>query len=128
MRRVIVNMKNYIFADAMAQALQADKRSDFTVQRVTTPEEIEEYSKLCDPYAVLMEVDGYPPYVLEERLKIRDVIKAIHPKCKIVLVVDENSEKEIAEQVRQAKKDERIDQFVYGSISATYLVALMDTL
>jgi len=127
-RRVIVNMKNYIFADAMAQALQADKRSDFTVQRVTTPEEIEEYSKLCDPYAVLMEVDGYPPYVLEERLKIRDVIKAIHPKCKIVLVVDENSEKEIAEQVRQAKKDERIDQFVYGSISATYLVALMDTL
>ena len=128
MRRVIVNMKNYIFADAMAQALQADKRSDFTVQRVTMPEEIEEYSKLCDPYAVLMEVDGYPPYVLEERLKIRDVIKAIHPKCKIVLVVDENSEKEIAEQVRQAKKDERIDQFVYGSISATYLVALMDTL
>ena len=121
-------MKNYIFADAMAQALQADKRSDFTVQRVTMPEEIEEYSKLCDPYAVLMEVDGYPPYVLEERLKIRDVIKAIHPKCKIVLVVDENSEKEIAEQVRQAKKDERIDQFVYGSISATYLVALMDTL
>ena len=95
---------------------------------MTTPEEIEEYSKLCDPYAVLMEVDGYPPYVLEERLKIRDVIKAIHPKCKIVLVVDENSEKEIAEQVRQAKKDERIDQFVYGSISATYLVALMDTL
>ncbi|NLD81699.1 MAG: hypothetical protein GX642_11110 [Smithella sp.] len=128
MRRIIVNMKNYIFADAMAQALQADKRSDFTVQRVTTPEEIEEYSKLCDPYAVLMEVDGYPPYVLEERLKIRDVIKAIHPKCKIVLVVDENSEKEIAKQVRQAKKDDRIDQFVYGSISATYLVALMDTL
>jgi len=127
-RRIIVNMKNYIFADAMAQALQADKRSDFTVQRVTTPEEIEEYSKLCDPYAVLMEVDGYPPYVLEERLKIRDVIKAIHPKCKIVLVVDENSEKEIAKQVRQAKKDDRIDQFVYGSISATYLVALMDTL
>lgn len=128
MRRIIVNMKDYIFADAVAQSLQADKNSDFTVQRVTAPEEIEQYSRLCDPYAVLMEVTGYPPYVLEERLKIRDAVKKINPNCKIVIVVDENSEKEAAKQVRQAKKDGRIDQFIYGSISANYLVALMDTL
>ncbi len=128
MRRIIVNMKDYIFADAVAQSLQADKNSDFTVQRVTAPEEIEQYSRLCDPYAVLMEVTGYPPYVLEERLKIRDAVKKINPNCKIVIVVDENSEKEAARQVRQAKKDGRIDQFIYGSISANYLVALMDTL
>lgn len=128
MRRIIVNMKDYIFADAVAQSLQADKNSDFTVQRVTAPEEIEQYSRLCDPYAVLMEVTGYPPYVLEERLKIRDAVKKINPDCKIVIVVDENSEKEAAKQVRQAKKDGRIDQFIYGSISANYLVALMDTL
>ena len=128
MRRIIVNMKDYIFADAVAQSLQADKNSDFTVQRVTAPEEIEQYSRLCDPYAVLMEVTGYPPYVLEERLKIRDAVKKINPNCKIVIVVDENYEKEAARQVRQAKKDGRIDQFIYGSISANYLVALMDTL
>ena len=128
MRRIIVNMKDYIFADAVAQSLQADKNSDFTVQRVTAPEEIEQYSRLCDPYAVLMEVTGYPPYVLEERLKIRDAVKKNNPDCKIVIVVDENSEKEAAKQVRQAKKDGRIDQFIYGSISANYLVALMDTL
>ena len=128
MRRIIVNMKDYIFADAVAQSLQADKNSDFTVHRVTAPEEIEQYSRLCDPYAVLMEVTGYPPYVLEERLKIRDAVKKINPNCKIVIVVDENSEKEAARQVRQAKKDGRIDQFIYGSISANYLVALMDTL
>ena len=121
-------MKDYIFADAVAQSLQADKNSDFTVQRVTAPEEIEQYSRLCDPYAVLMEVTGYPPYVLEERLKIRDAVKKINPNCKIVIVVDENSEKEAARQVRQAKKDGRIDQFIYGSISANYLVAVMDTL
>ena len=128
MRRIIVNMKDYIFADAVAQSLQADKNSDFTVQRVTAPEEIEQYSRLCDPYAVLMEVTGYPPYVLEERLKIRDAVKKINQNCKIVIVVDENSEKEAARQVRQANKDGRIDQFIYGSISANYLVALMDTL
>jgi DNA-binding NarL/FixJ family response regulator len=127
-RRIIINMKDYVFADAVAQSLQADRHSDFVVQRVTTPEEVLKYSAICDPYAVLMEVNGYPPYALEERLKIRDTVKKENPSCKVVLVVDENSEKKVAEEVRQAKKDGRIDQFIYGSISANYLVALMDTL
>ena len=46
----------------------------------------------------------------------------------MVLVVDENSEKEAADRVRQAKKDGLIDQFIYGSTSPAYLVALTDTL
>ena len=127
-RRVIVNMKNYIFADAIAQSLQADKHSDFYAQRVTTPEEVEQYAELCEPYAVLLEVTGYPPYVLKERLKTRDAVKAAAPNCKVVFIVDENSEEEVAEQVREAKKNGLIDQFIYGSISANYLVALIDTL
>ena len=94
----------------------------------TTSEEALEYGVTCDPYAVLMEVNGYPPYVLEERLKIRDAAKAANPDCKVVFVVDENSEEEVAERVREVKKKGLIDQFIYGSISANYLVALMDTL
>lgn len=128
MRRVILNMKDYIFADAVAKSLQADEQGDFNVVPTTTTEELLQYGKLCEPYAVLMEVNGDPPYVLAERLIIRDEVKKVNPDCKIVLVVDENSEKEVAAQVRQAKKDGRIDQFIYGSISANYLVALMDTL
>ena len=127
-RRVIVNMKNYIFADAIAQSLQADKHSNFSAQRVTTPEEVKQYAELCEPYAVLLEVTGYPPYVLKERLKTRDAVKAAAPNCKVVFIVDENSEEEVAEQVREAKKNGLIDQFIYGSISANYLVALIDTL
>lgn len=121
-------MKDYIFADAVAQALQADQQSDFTVLRAASTEEVLLYGKQCDPYAVLMEVNGYPPYLLEERLKVRDTVKAANPDCKVVLVVDENSEKEVANEVRAAKKAGKIDQFIYGSISASYLVALMDTL
>ena len=128
MRRILVNMKDLFFADALAQSLQADPHGGFAVQRVTAPEEVEQYSRLCEPYAVLMEVTRYPPYSLEERLKIRDAVKKVNPDCKIVLVVDENSEKKVAEEVRRAKKAGRIDQFIYGSISASYLVALMDTL
>lgn len=92
------------------------------------PEELVQYSALYSPYAVLMEVTRYPPYGMEERLKIRNAVKNVHPDCKVVLVVDENSEKEAADRVRQAKKDGLIDQFIYGSTSPAYLVALMDTL
>ena len=128
MRRVIMNIKDRIFADAVANTLRADEQGEFYVVPTTTSEEALEYGVTCDPYAVLMEVNGYPPYVLEERLKIRDAVKKVNPDCKIVLVVDENSEKKVAEEVRRAKKAGRIDQFIYGSISASYLVALMDTL
>ena len=128
MRRVILNMKDYIFADAVAKSLQADEQGGFNVVPTTSTEEVLQYGISCEPYAVLMEVNGYPPYVLEERLRIRDAIKKVNPDCKIVLVVDENSEKKVAEEVRRAKKAGRIDQFIYGSISASYLVALMDTL
>lgn len=126
MRRVIINMKDFVFADAVAQALCADKKSDFEVQKTTSPGEIEKYGIILSPYAVLMEVTAASPYTLEKRLKTGAAVKEENRQCKIVLLVDENSEKQVADQVRQAKKNGSIDQFFYGSISASYLVALMD--
>ncbi|HNZ40736.1 MAG TPA: hypothetical protein PKJ65_02485 [Clostridia bacterium] len=128
MRQIILSMKDYIFADAVAQALLNEKGSDFAVQKTKSPEEIQKYCKITSPYALLMEVTGYPPFALSERLALREQVKKQNPNCKIVILVDENSEKEIAAQVRQAKKDGLIDQFIYGSTSASYLVAMMDTL
>ena len=61
-------------------------------------------------------------------MKIRGEVKAQSPGCKIVLVVDENTEKKLADKVRQAKKDWLIDNFIYGSVSSTYLSAVIDTL
>lgn len=44
MRWVIVNMKDYIFADAVAGALRGDKGSDFKIECVSTPEDILQYA------------------------------------------------------------------------------------
>ena len=126
LRWVIVIMKDYIFADAVGGALRGDKESDIMIERVSTPEDILQYSKIAS--IILMEVNGYPPYVLAERLKIRDEVKKANPDCMIVLVVDENSEAEVAVQEKKKKKAGQIDQFIYGSISTSYLVALLDTL
>ena len=127
MRRVVVDLQNYLFADAVAQALE-NADSDFDVRRSEGPEKTAELCSLCEPYALLMEVTGYAPCKLEERLKIRDDIKNHNPHCKVVLIVDENSEKRLAQQVTQAKKDGLIDNFIYGSVSAAYLSAVVDTL
>ena len=47
-------------------------------------------------------------------MKIRGEVKAQNPGCKNVLVVDENTEKKLADKVRQAKKDGLIDNFIHA--------------
>lgn len=127
MRRVVVDMQNYLFADAVAQALMSSD-SDFDVHRSEDPGNTADLCSLCEPYALLMEVTGYTPWKLEERLKIRDEVKERNPRCRIVLLVDENKEKKLAQRVLQAKKDGLIDNFIYSSVSAAYLSAVIDTL
>ena len=127
MRRIVVDMQNYLFTDAIARTLRSAD-SDFDVRRSENPEKTAELCSLCEPYALLMEVTGYTPWRLEERLKIRNEVKQRSPQCKIVLIVDENAEKELARRVLQAKKDGLIDNFIYGSVSAAYLLAVIDTL
>ena len=127
MRRIVVDMQNFLFADAIAQTLRSAD-SDFDVRKSESPDKTVELCSICEPYALLMEVTGYTPWTLEERLKIRDELKQIHPHCKIVLIVDENAEKKLAPRVLQAKKDGLIDNFIFSSVSAAYLSAVIDTL
>ena len=127
MRRIVIDMQNCLFADAIEQAL-VNFDSDFEPHLVEKPSEIEELCRLLFPYALIMEVSSYKERSFEERMIIRKKVKKTTPNCKIVLVVDENTEKLLADRVRQAKKDGIIDNFVYGSVSATYLSAVIDTL
>ena len=127
MRRVVIDMQNYLFADAIALALK-NADSDFDVRRSENPENTVDLCRLSVPYALLMEVTGYSPWRLEERLRIQNEVKRQTPHCKIVLIVDENAEKPLARRVLQAKKDGLIDNFIFGSVSAEYLTAVVDTL
>ena len=61
-------------------------------------------------------------------MKLRNQIKQIDPDCKIAFLVDEKAEPAVAQKVRRAKTDGLIDQFIYTSISAGYLLGVMETL
>lgn len=123
----MINMQNALFCHAISDTLRSSD-NDLTPYPVDSPDKVVEECRWISPYALLMEVTGYTPWKLCERMKLRDAVKAIHPECKIVLIVDENAEKEVAKQVKQMKKEGQIDQFIYGSISASYLADIMDSL
>ena len=118
MRRIVINMQNSLFCNAISETLR-NSGNEFDTYTVDSPDKVIDDCKWIEPYALLMEVTGYVPWRLCERMKIRDAVKAQHPECKIVLIVDENAEKEVAQKVKEAKKTGVIDQFIYGSISAT---------
>ena len=127
MRRIVINMQNSLFCNAISETLRISG-NELNPYSVDSPDKVIDECKWVVPYALLMEVTGYTPWKLCERMKIISSVRLQIPECKIVLIVDENAEKELAKEVRQAKKDGLIDQFIYGSISATYLAAIVDSL
>lgn len=127
LRRVVIDMQNTLFADAVAEALRRFD-SDFDPVMSESPDKTLALCNAVLANILIMEVSAYAPWKLEERMKIRDELRKINPNCKIVLVVDENTEKKLADRVRQAKKDGLVDNFIYGSISSTYLSAVIDAL
>ena len=127
MRRIAINMQNSLFCNAIADTLSRSG-NELEPYTIDSPNKVVDECKWIAPYALLMEVTGYTPWLLSERMKIRDAVREKNPECKIVLIVDEIAEKAVAKQVKQAKKDGLIDQFIYGSISASYLADIVDSL
>ena len=121
MQKIVVDMQNYLFADSVAAAF---KNSDYDIDvvRAESPMNTVELCRLYKPFVLIMEVTGYTPWLLCERLKLRDKVKTVCPECKIALIVDSNSEKQAARDIRDAKKNGLIDQFFYGSMTAVYLM------
>ncbi len=121
MQKIVVDMQNFLFADAVATAFR-NSDYDIDVVRAESPKDTVEICRLYKPFLLVMEVTGYTPWQLCERLKLRDAVKAVCPECKVALIVDSNTEKQAAKNIRDAKKDGLIDQFFYGSMPAEYLM------
>ena len=127
MRRIVIDMQNTLFADAIAEALRRFD-SDLDPILSESPDQTLSLCKTISAHVLIMEVTTYTAWCLEERLKLRDALKEAVPCCKTVLVVDENTERKLADMVRQAKKDGLVDNFIYGSVSSSYLSAVIDAL
>ena len=89
MRRVVVDMQNMLFADAVAQTLRQFDPG-FQVYVSDSPDRTEDICMNAIANILITEVTLYTPWRIEERLRLRKNLKEKLPGCKVVFVVDEN--------------------------------------
>ncbi|MDD6033580.1 MAG: hypothetical protein PUC47_08900 [Oscillospiraceae bacterium] len=127
MRRIVLDMQSGIFAKAIQRTL-LQELDDCQIIISEHPDKTVQRCSLFKPYALLMEATGYTPWRLEERLVICEKVRRNDPSCKVVILVDDVADQELAERVTAAKRDGKIDAFLFGTVTDRYLAAVMDSL
>ena len=78
MKRIVLDLQCAMFADAITMALERCD-PDFRIVRSDTPGKTAALCKSSLAYALIMEVTGYTPWRLEERLRLRDEVGRLLP-------------------------------------------------
>ena len=127
MRRIVLDMQSTLYARHMQRALMQDLKEWQSVI-AERPDLTAELCRLHKPQALLMEVTGYTPWMLRERLAVRDTVRENDPACRIILAVEERADKQLAAEVAAAKRDGLVDEFIFLSMTDKYLPALLEAL
>lgn len=127
MRQIVLDMQSGLYAKALRRSL-VQELEDCNVVISGTPQDTASECRIVKPYALLMEVTGFSPWMLPERLAIRARLRELAPDCKVIMLVNEQADPELAEQVKKAKQEGQIDAFLYTSTTEGYLAAVMDSL
>jgi len=127
MRRIVLDLQGGLLAEAIMQVL-AGCDPDFIVYRSSKPEDTLALCRSCHANVLVMEVIRQGIWKLSERLRICRAVKKLGWDCKVLLLVDENADEQLAAEVRQTVKDQLADDFIYASVSPTYLAGVIDIL
>ena len=127
MRRIVLDMKNGLLAEAVTQSLSGFDM-DFLIYRSPKPEETLALCRTCRANVLVMEVIRQGLWKLSERLRLCSAVRRLGWACKVLLLVDESTDELLASEVRQTVKDQLADGFIYASVSPTYLAGVIDTL
>lgn len=127
MRKVVLDLQSGLYAKAVRRILVQDL-DGYQVDISKNPTETVERCRILQPDVLLTEVTGYTPWMLSERLSIREEVKRHVPSVKIVFLIDDKAEAALVEEIKKAKQEKLIDAFLFTSVSESYLVAVMDSL
>lgn len=119
MKTVTTGICNGLMAESIRHILE--ESGDF---RVLPLKEVE--ASVAD--IVLLEVACNPGFNMDERMSAVKSIRSRNPDARILLICDENSTPELARKVALAKKDGLIDDFIYSSVSESYLTAMLESI
>ena len=95
MRRIVLDMKGGLLAEAVMQSLSGCD-PDFLVYRSSKPEETLALCRSCRANVLVMEVIRQGIWKLSERLKLCNAVKQLGWVCKVLLLVDESADELLA--------------------------------
>lgn len=126
MKKIVLDIQSGIHAHNMERMLM-QMLDDCQVVISELPDSTAEWCKAHNPDVLLMEVKAYSPWMFHERMQIREKVGRCSPDCRVILFVDDESDSELSERVRQAKRDGLIDAFLFGSVSDNYFASVVDS-
>ena len=126
MKKIVLDIQSDIHAHTMERMLM-QKLDDCQVVISESPDATAEWCKTHQPDVLLMEVKAYSPWMFNERMAIRYKVKRNTENCRVILFVDDDTDGELTEKVRQAKREGLIDAFLFGSVSENYFASVIDS-
>ena len=126
MKKNVLDIQSNIHAHTMERMLMQEL-DDCQVVISESPDSTAEWCKTHRPDVLLMEVKMFSPWMFSERIAIRDKVERSTENCRVVLFVDDESNKNLTEEVLQAKREGLIDAFLFVSISENYFALVIDS-
>ena len=126
MKKNVLDIQSNIHAHTMERMLMQEL-DDCQVVISESPDSTAEWCKTHRPDVLLMEVKMFSPWMFSERIAIRDKVKRSTENCRVVLFVDDESNKNLTEEVLQAKREGLIDAFLFDSVSENYFASVIDS-
>ena len=126
MRKILLDMQSGLFAKAIQRTL-SQELDDYQVIISESPDSTVGWCETHKPDVLLMEVKAYSPWLFSERMKIWEKVKQSIAACRVILFVDDESDLDLTENVRQAKRNGLIDAFLFGSVSDNYFASVIDS-
>lgn len=126
MKKIVLDLQSELHAHNMERMLM-QKLDDCQVVISESPDSTTEWCRSHKPDVLLMEVKAYSPWMFSERMEIREKVRRSTPDCRVILFVDDESDRELSENVRQAKREGLIDAFLSGSVSDNYFASVIDS-
>lgn len=128
MKNVVIGIQNGLLAEAITAMLS--NNGEFRPYRAKNGKRssVTQDCLLVNADILLLEATYAEDFNVEAGLRESRKVRSKLPNCKIVFLCDESSAPDIAQAIRNAKKEGSIDAFFYTSVSSSYLLAALDTL
>ncbi len=121
MKKIAIYIQNKLLSSGITHAIKA-RTSQTSVEIIPSIESCLSVCRSSGANVFLAELRDYYPLALDDWLIRVEEIKNAVPKCKIVLIVDEENFPKSAKVANSAFKNDEIDMFLYSSSGLNFLV------